>query len=150
MRKNTTIGRADGPTSVFLIKKNAKLTLRQKLEKCRYKLKRVYVERTIKANSHTLDEVIDYIVNVHGQQKYDELEENYERVRAEYDKVTEKIRTAKKQEEQFKSFIEILEKAEDTITEFDEEMWLGLVDFVTIKNKEDILVSLKGGMQIAV
>ena len=150
MRKNTTIGRADGPTSVFLIKKNAKLTLRQKLEKCRYKLKKVYVERTIKANSHTLDEVIDYIVNVHGQQKYDELEENYERVRAEYDKVTEKIRTAKKQEEQFKSFIEILEKAEDTITEFDEEMWLGLVDFVTIKNKEDILVSLKGGMQIAV
>ncbi|MBR5596309.1 MAG: hypothetical protein IKW30_02755 [Lachnospiraceae bacterium] len=108
------------------------------------------MERTIKANSHTLDEVIDYIVNVHGQQKYDELEENYERVRAEYDKVTEKIRTAKKQEEQFKSFIEILEKAEDTITEFDEEMWLGLVDFVTIKNKEDILVSLKGGMQIAV
>ena len=150
MRKNTIIGRADGPTSVFLIKKNAKLTLRQKLEKCRYKLKRVYVERTIKANSHTLDEVIDYIVNVHGQQKYDELEENYERVRAEYDKVTEKIRTAKKQEEQFKSFIEILEKADDTITEFDEEMWLGLVDFITIKNKEDILVSLKGGMQIAV
>ena len=84
------------------------------------------------------------------QQKYDELEENYERVRAEYDKVTEKIRMAKKQEEQFKSFIEILEKADDTITEFDEEMWLGLVDFITIKNKEDILVSLKGGMQIAV
>ena len=46
--------------------------------------------------------------------------------------------------------IEIMEKADDTITEFDEEMWLGLVDFVTIKNKEDILVSLKGGMQIAV
>ena len=43
-----------------------------------------------------------------------------------------------------------MEKADDTITEFDEEMWLGLVDFVTIKNKEDILVSLKGGMQIAV
>ena len=66
MRKNTIIGEADGPTSVFLIKKNAKLTLRQKLEKCRYKLKRSYVERTIKANSHSLDEVIEYIVNVHG------------------------------------------------------------------------------------
>ena len=54
------------------------------------------------------------------------------------------------QEEQFKRFIEILEKADDTITEFDEGMWLGLGDFVTIKNKEDILVSLKGGIQIAV
>ena len=66
MGKNTIIGGADGPTSVFLIKKNVKLTLRQKLEKCRYKLKRAFVERTIKANSHSLDEVIEYIVNVHG------------------------------------------------------------------------------------
>ena len=64
MRKNTIIGGADGPTSVFLIKKNIKLTLRQKLEKCRYKLKRAYVERTIKANSHTLDEVIDLLILV--------------------------------------------------------------------------------------
>lgn len=51
---------------------------------------------------------------------------------------------------EIKTLIEILTKADDTITEFDEDMWLGLVDFVTIKNKEDILVSLKGGMQIAV
>ena len=57
---------------------------------------------------------------------------------------------ANKQEEKFKRLIEILEKLNDIITEYDEEMWLGLVDFVTIKNKEDILVSLKGGMQIAV
>ena len=82
MRKNTIIG-ADGPTSVFLIKKNAKLTLRQKLEKCRYKLKRAYVERTIKANSHTLDEVIDYIVNVHGfvEVEGEEVHTEYEEMR---------------------------------------------------------------------
>ena len=116
-------------------------------------------EKLLIAELNTIEEEIEKIIaensrvaldQVVYQQKYDELEENYERVRAEYDKVTEKIRMAKKQEEQFKSFIEILEKADDTITEFDEEMWLGLVDFVTIKNKEDILVSLKGGMEIAV
>ena len=86
MRKNTTIGRADGPTSVFLIKKNAKLTLRQKLEKCRYKLKRAYVERTIKANSHTLDEVIDHIVNVHGfvEVEGEEVRTEYEEMRASF------------------------------------------------------------------
>ena len=86
MRKNTIIGRADGPTSVFLIKKNAKLTLRQKLEKCRYKLKRAYVERTIKANSHTLDEVIDYIVNVHGfvEVEGEEVRTEYEEMRASF------------------------------------------------------------------
>lgn len=116
-------------------------------------------EKLLIAELNTIEEEIEKIIAENSrvaldqavyQQKYDELEENYERVRAEYDKVTEKIRMAKKQEEQFKSFIEILEKADDTITEFDEEMWLGLVDFITIKNKEDILVSLKGVMQIAV
>ena len=86
MGKNTIIGGADGPTSVFLIKKNAKLTLRQKLEKCRYKLKRAYVERTIKANSHTLDEVIDYIVNVHGfvEVEGEEVRTEYEEMRASF------------------------------------------------------------------
>ena len=36
------------------------------------------------------------------------------------------------------------------LDEFDDAMWLGLVDFVTVQNKEDILVTFKGGMEIAV
>ena len=38
--------------------------MRQKLEMCRYKIKRTYVERTIKVNSHTLDDINDnmYII----------------------------------------------------------------------------------------
>ena len=47
----TIIGGADGPTAVFVLKKNAKLTLKQKIEKLKYKIKRSYVERTIKAKS---------------------------------------------------------------------------------------------------
>ena len=31
--KNIRIGKADGPTSVFILKKNAKLTLKQKFQK---------------------------------------------------------------------------------------------------------------------
>ena len=60
------IGKSDGPTAVTVIKRNSKLTWKQKLEKCKYKIKRAYVEHTIKAKSHSLDEVIDYIVNRHG------------------------------------------------------------------------------------
>lgn len=86
MGKNTIIGGADGPTSVFLIKKNVKLTLRQKLEKGRYKLKRAFVERTIKANSHSLDEVIEYIVNVHGfvEIEGDKVNQEYNEMRASF------------------------------------------------------------------
>ena len=60
------IGNSDGPTAVTVIKKNSKLTWKQKLEKCKYKIKRAYVEHTIKDKSHSLDEVIDYIINKHG------------------------------------------------------------------------------------
>lgn len=86
MGKDAIIGGADGPTAVTIIKKNPKLTLRQKLGKCRYKIKRAYVERTIKANSHTLDEVMDYIVNVHGfvEIKDDEMRQEYEEMRASF------------------------------------------------------------------
>ena len=62
----TMIGKSDGPTAVTVIKKNSKLTWKQKNEKCKYKIKRAYVEHTIKPKSHSLDEVMDYIVNRHG------------------------------------------------------------------------------------
>ena len=83
MRKDTIIGGADGPTSVFLIQKNSKLTLRQKFEKLKYKIKRDYVEKTIKANSHSLDEVMDYIESVLGfveikdEQEYNEMRASF-------------------------------------------------------------------------
>ena len=86
MGKDAVIGGADGPTAVAVIKKNPKLTFRQKLEKCRYKIKRAYIERTIKANSHSLDEVMDYIVDVHGfvEMKDDEVRQEYEEMRASF------------------------------------------------------------------
>jgi len=73
------IGKSDGPTAVTVIKRNSKLTLKQKLEKCKYKIKRAYVEHTIKDKSHSLDEVIDYIINKHGFVEIDNDEVRFER-----------------------------------------------------------------------
>ena len=75
----TMIGKPDGPTSVFVIKKNSKLTWKQKLERCKYKIKRTYVEHTIKPESHNLDEVIEYIVNKYGFVELDHDEVCFER-----------------------------------------------------------------------
>ena len=82
----TIIGGADGPTSVFVLKKNPKLTLRQKIEKSKYKLKRAYVERTLKAGSHSMDEVMQYIVNVHGlvEVENEEVQQEYKEMRASF------------------------------------------------------------------
>lgn len=92
MRKSASaisvIGGADGPTSVFLLKRNQKLTLRQKLQRFRYNMKKAYVERTLKPGAHTLDEVMEYLVNVHGfvemDKDFDEMKEEYSRMRASF------------------------------------------------------------------
>lgn len=90
MSKNTSsgiiIGGSDGPTAVAVLKKNPKLTLRQKLEKCRYIIKRGYVERTIKANGHTLDEVMNYIADIQGfvEIKDYEMRREYEELRSSF------------------------------------------------------------------
>ena len=82
----TIICGADGPTSVFVIKKNPKLTLRNKIEKLKYKMKRAYVERTLKAESHSMDEVMQYIVNVHGFVELDDekVQQEYKEMRASF------------------------------------------------------------------
>ncbi|MBP3617861.1 MAG: hypothetical protein J6J38_07480 [Lachnospiraceae bacterium] len=82
----SVIGKPDGATSVCLIKRDAKLTWKQKLQKFRYQIKRAYVERTLKPGAHTMDEVMEYIVNVHGFTKlgFDEIKEEYNEMRASF------------------------------------------------------------------
>ena len=77
---------ADGPTAVSVIKRNSKLTLKQKIGRLKYKVKRAYVEATIKAKGHSIDEVMDYIVNVHGFAEIvnDEVHQEYEELRASF------------------------------------------------------------------
>ena len=81
-----TIGGSNGPTSVLLINRKAKLTLRQKISKCKYNIKRAYVEKTLKAGSHSMDEVAEYIVNTHGftELDHEEVFQEYSEMRAAF------------------------------------------------------------------
>lgn len=45
-------------------------------------------------------------------------------------------------------FMQNLKKREITVTEFDEDLWLSTVDFVTVNSKGDILVTFKNGTEI--
>lgn len=84
----SVIGGADGPTSVFLLKRDRKLTLRQKMQRIKYNIKRTYVEKKLKSGGHTLDEVMAYLVKVHGfvelDKDSDEMREEYSRMRASF------------------------------------------------------------------
>lgn len=68
----TVIGGADGPTSVFLVGKNKKFSIRgwkhQLLNWC-YKRKREKVKRKIVAEPHSIGEVIEYMqINYHAKE----------------------------------------------------------------------------------
>lgn len=86
MKKNSSavsvIGGADGPTSVFLLKRNQKLTLRQKFERWKNSIKRAHIEKTLKPGSHTLDEVMEYIVDKYGFEKVENDSYEYNQMRA--------------------------------------------------------------------
>lgn len=83
----SVIGGADGPTSIFF-KKNAKLTLKQKIQRSKNKIKRFYVDKTLSCESHSLDEVIEYIVNRYRFAEVDkdaeEFPEEYQQMRASF------------------------------------------------------------------
>lgn len=84
----SVIGGADGPTSVFILKKNTRLTLRQKIQRLKNKIKRWYVRKTLKCESHSMNEVMEYIVDKYGFVEIDkascEAEEEYKNMRASF------------------------------------------------------------------
>lgn len=65
------IGSADGPTSVFIAGKKAKIPFRIRMKKCIYKYKRKRAEKKIVAGVHTLEEVAAYAVNTYGATEVD-------------------------------------------------------------------------------
>lgn len=85
----TRIGSSDGPTAVFAAgKNNGKISLKHRIQRFMTKCRRSHIEKTIKADAHTLDEVCEYIVSVLGYKEIGsdqaEYQEEYNELRASY------------------------------------------------------------------
>lgn len=82
------IGKPDGPTSYFVLSRNQKLTLKQKLQKFRFKLRKKWIEKHISSNGHTLDEVCQYVQEKYGFREVTEehagIQYEYEEMRASF------------------------------------------------------------------
>ncbi len=65
------IGCADGPTSVFIVDENKKLTLKARINNSIYRYKRKRAEKKIVAGTHTLDEMVEYAIKNYGAIKSD-------------------------------------------------------------------------------
>lgn len=81
------IGGADGPTSVFLAGKS-KQTLKQKMHNYLYQYRKKTAIKKIKANPHSMDEVIEYIKKETGfkeiRKNSDEYLEEYKQMRCSF------------------------------------------------------------------
>lgn len=102
------------------------------------------VQNSINENAHTAQDQEKY------QKRYNELVERYSNKKCEYDKVSEMLTTKKAKAEILQGFIKRLQKQERLIDEFDKSLWSSLVDFITVYNKEDILIMFRNGMEITV
>lgn len=85
----TRIEGSDGPTAVFVAgRKQGKISLKHRIQRFINKSRRTHIGKTIKADSHTLDQVCEYIVNVLGYKEIDsnqpEYKEEYNALRASY------------------------------------------------------------------
>ncbi|MCM1082874.1 MAG: hypothetical protein NC428_05280 [Clostridium sp.] len=83
------IGGADGPTSVFIVgKKHGKATLKQIIYKILYAKRKKRVIKSIKANPHSMDEVIEYTKTKWGFSETDrdttEFQIEYRELRAAF------------------------------------------------------------------
>lgn len=82
------------------------------------------------------------------QIRYDGLAERFNRTKARLDEVGNAITERQAKKEQIERFLARLERQNGVVTEFDEDQWYSMVDFVTVFNKEDIRFTFKDGTEI--
>ena len=103
------IGKSDGPTSVFIAGKDKKKTLRQKIEKSMYDFRRKRVIKFLRADSHSVDEVADYVVRELG---YTEVSSSDETYQTEYSNMRASFLFQRPQQWDEKSVMEFMKQIE--------------------------------------
>lgn len=71
------IGGADGPTSFFLARKQ-KMPIKHKISRTIFRIRKAWIEKHIKAETHTMSELISYIKDKYGFKEMDHTAEEYQ------------------------------------------------------------------------
>ena len=102
------------------------------------------IQQCVRENAHVALDQTEY------QARYDGLAERFDRTKARLDEVRNAITEKQAKKEQIERFFAELEGQDGVVTEFDEEQWYSMVDFVTVFDKEDIRFTFKDGTEIKV
>lgn len=76
------------------------------------------------------------------------IKKRYESKKAEYDSLQEQVAGKNAKAEILRQHKACLENVDGAITEFDDTLWVRLVDFITVNSRENIRVTFKDGTEI--
>ena len=102
------------------------------------------IQQCINENAHIALDQTEY------QKRYDRLAHRLEDVQGRLNEVNQAITEKQAQRERIEMFLDGLKKQKDLVTEFDEDLWFSLIEYVTVFNKEDIRFTFKNGTEIRV
>ncbi|KAI4447841.1 hypothetical protein C823_002360 [Eubacterium plexicaudatum ASF492] len=83
------------------------------------------------------------------RKRYDGLAMRLDRVQGRLDEVSRTITEKQVHREKIELFLDGLQKQKELVTEFDEDLWYSLIEYVTVFDKEDIRFTFKDGTEIS-
>jgi site-specific DNA recombinase len=102
------------------------------------------MQQCIYENAHIALDQTEY------QKRYDSLTERFGKAKARLEKVTEAINDKASRQATIEDFLKELKTLDGMVTEFDQMLWVSLVDFVTVYGKNDVHITFKDGTEIKV
>lgn len=80
--------------------------------------------------------------------RYDEISQEFKEIEAQKKIVDQKIQSAYECRIAMEQFIKNLKKQNTKVTEFSENLWCGLLDYVTVYSGEKLIFRFKNGSEI--
>ncbi len=102
------------------------------------------VEKCIYENAHVAQDQNEY------QKRYNSLSAKYDETKAKLDAISQQISDKQARRATIEQFLKTLKKQNGLIDSFQQTLWCGMVDYMTVYSKDDVRVTFKNGMEIKV
>ena len=99
------------------------------------------IQKCIYENAHVALDQTEY------QKRYDSLTARFDTAKARLEEIEAVIADKKSRRAEIEAFLDALAQA-DLMEKFDAALWCGLVDFVTVYDRDDVRFTFKNGQEI--
>lgn len=97
------------------------------------------IQDGIYQNAHVAQNQADY------NKEYESLAAWYEKAKSHLDEVEAEIHDKNSRRKSIEHYLALLEERKDAVTEYDATLWHGVVEFVTVYDRDDIRFTMKDG-----